>query len=130
MEFVKLVNTFHKMCSKVHNTKGCLNCPLNSPMGGYGGDCATWIVDNPEEAEELISDWLLKNPPRTTMSRFMEYYPETGIAADGYPSVSPCSINKALRVRKESNKPIALSLSCRGVSCEDCRREFWEREVE
>lgn len=65
MEYVEFVKAFHKMCSKVHTTVGCHNCPLDELMRGYGGDCSTWIVDNPEKAVELISDWLLMNPSRT-----------------------------------------------------------------
>lgn len=127
MEFVKLVNAFHRMCSCAHNIEGCHICPLNEPVSSYGGDCSTWIVDNPEKAEELISEWLLENPPRTNMSRFIGHYQEVDISKDGFPSVAPCEIDKALRARRKKENGICF---CKGIGCLDCRKEFWEKELE
>lgn len=83
-------------------------------MSEVWGVDAAQIVKNTEE-------WAAAHPRKTRKSVFLERYPNAQVVADtDIPCVYPCDIEQGM---KDVNY-------CEGLSCYDCRREFWMQEVQ
>ncbi len=79
------------------------------------------FTDSPEDVVAEVEEWAKMNPVKTRQSVFLEQWPETEIDACGYLMVCPKRISADCRIRYGN---------CADRLCSDCRRKFWEQEVE
>lgn len=85
-------------------------------MSELWGVDAAQIVKNTEE-------WSAAHPRKTRQGVFLEQYPETVLNSYGVPQFCPAAISAAHRDSNgECKNPERL--------CIDCRKEFWDQEVE
>ena len=69
---------------------------------------------------EAAEQWAAEHPIKTRQSEFLKMFPDAPIYPDtGLVRVSPCQVDRALC----GNCPT-------GIDCIECRKAFWEAEVE
>lgn len=114
MDAVKFIREEIRMCASYQD---CTNCPLNNTA--Y---CSVSPKKRPqEEAEEIVQkveDWSSKHPRKTRQNVFLEQYP------DAYTQYGVIEINPCRMVRNYTYK------NCNIADCSECRKEFWNQEVE
>lgn len=104
MDAVKFIEEWNRML-KVEGKAPCIEF------------CTT---RTPEETVFSVGEWSAAHPRKTRQSVFLEQYPEAK-RVDNILAVCP--------------KVLDMSFPCwiynsDNVDCEDCRREFWMKEVE
>lgn len=114
MDAVKFVREEIRMCAEYEN---CCDCPLGSSI--Y---CSVSPKKrSQEEAEEIVSrveSWSAEHPRKTRQSVFLEQYPHA------YTQYGVIEINPCRMVRNYTYK------DCNITDCLECRKEFWNQEVE
>lgn len=107
MDAVKFIEEWNRML-KVEGKAPCIEF------------CTT---RTPEETVFSVEKWSAEHPRKTRQDVFMEQYSESIVDESGAPSICPQYISAAYRGDdRNCKKP--------GISCADCRREFWMQEVE
>jgi len=114
MDALEFLRERKRMCNLC---KHCEGCPLERAGCGLGTSASD------EEYEKIIAaveQWSKEHPRKTRQSVFLEQWPEAK-RVDNILAVCP--------------KVLDMSLPCwiynnANVGCEDCRREFWTKEVE
>ena len=118
MDAVKFVKEYLRMCTKVDE---CEDCPV----------CKTDFCTTPakersqasaEEIVKLVEEWAAAHPRKTRQSVFLNNYPCARIDMQSVLYTCPadvCGYNVC--PRKKDTAPI---------TCSECRREFWLKEVE
>ena len=78
---------------------------------------------DPAIVVEVVEKWSAAHPRKTRQSVFLEQYQETALDGYGVITICPTTLSKAHR---------NSSGGCKNPydRCDDCRREFWMREVE
>ena len=85
------------------------------PALGCDIDC------NYKEVVKEIEEWSAAHPRKTRQSVFFEQYPNAKVVGDtNIPRVYPCQIDQSMEGVNY----------CNSMSCDDCRREFWLKEIE
>ena len=117
MDAVKFVKEYLRMCTKVDE---CEDCPV----------CKTDFCTVPakersqksaEEIVELVEEWSAAHPRKTRQNVFLEQYPNAKVVGDtNIPRVYPCQIDQSMESVNY----------CNSMSCDDCRCEFWLKEIE
>lgn len=112
MDAIEFINERQRMCATFIG--GCTGCPLDGTLcGGF----------NKVEAERLVGaveEWSAAHPRKTRQSVFLELYPNARVTTDGTVDIWPCDVAKNMQ----------NVVYCNSLSCIDCRREFWMKEVE
>lgn len=88
-----------------------------------GDSSLVHLMDTEVNPEVLVSDverWAAAHPHKTRQSVFLEQWPCAKVDDTGILCIYPCDLDKS----EASGK------NCDGLSCSDCRREFWMQEVE
>lgn len=110
MDAVKFITTMSRICAVDH----CRDCALNFFCQ------KVWYErtkDDVEKAEKLVEKWLKDHPVKTHQSELLKMFPNTPVDCNsGVIAMCPASFD--------------ASACKQGVSCDDCRREFWSKEVE
>lgn len=112
MDAIEFINERQRMCDTFIG--GCTGCPLDGTLcGGF----------NKVEAERLVGaveEWSAAHPRKTRQSVFLELHPNARVTTDGTVGIWPCDVAKNMQ----------NVTYCSSLSCTDCRREFWMKEVE
>ena len=77
---------------------------------------------DPAGAVKVVEKWSAEHPRKTRQSVFLEQWPDADINANGVVAIFPCSFLKEYRQESKCTAP--------GITCDNCRREFWMQEVE
>lgn len=112
MEALEFLKEHKRMC-KAYKT--CNNCPLSNNhciVNHLASD-----YDN-KKIVNFVEHWSKEHPRKTLQSVFLEQWPNATVLEDGVINIRPCNLD--VNVKK----------GCLGVTCLDCRREFWMQEVE
>ena len=114
MDAVKFVKTLGRMCNCE-----CCNCEFRKRLSVFE-TCAARRKTHPDEAVAIVEKWAKEHPVKTRQSEFLKMFPDAPIYPDtGLVRVSPCQVDRALC----GNCPT-------GIDCIECRKAFWEAEVE
>lgn len=84
------------------------------PALGCDIDC------NYEEVVKEIEEWSAAHPRKTRQSVFLEQCPNARVTDKGIVYIWPCEVEKNMK----------NDVYCNSLSCADCRREFWMKEIE
>lgn len=114
MDAVEFVNKMNRMCAKY---SGCVGCPIETE--NQDEDCMSKVPA--EQMVAIVEKWTSEHPRKTRQSVFLKQWPETEIDTCGYLMVCPKRISADCRIRYGN---------CADRLCSDCRREFWDQEVE
>lgn len=118
MDAVKFIQERKRMCKD----RTCATCPLFAVHQlGVLSDCKEWCMDHPEASVAVVEKWAEEHPRKTRQSEFLRAYPHAKIEPEnGILELPPCYIEPTLRSHG----------SCRGIPCINCRKTYWEQEVE
>lgn len=85
MEFKEAMKIKKRMCQGIT----CFECPLNEPSSDKECACGEYILEFPEEAEEILKEWAEEHSRKTILQDFLEKYPNTELNAFGLPLMCP-----------------------------------------
>ena len=116
MDAVAYLKARERMCE---GRSTCNGCVLFDEDGVQCKDTTGHI----EEAVEAVEKWAAEHPEKTRQSEFLKLFPGARKYADGVLSILPCTVYQSYR----NNNGGCASKNFR---CNDCRRQFWLKEVE
>ena len=90
------------------------NVQIRSVLGGWSA----------EDVVEQVEQWTKEHPVKTRQSEFLKQWPDAEIGDDGHPSVDPCQLHKEM-----ANVEVHDGY-CNKYGCDECRRDFWLKEIE
>lgn len=106
------IKDFSRLC-KAH--KVCISEGVICPMYSEDGACKELLVEAPEEADRIITEWCREHPQKTYIQDFMEKFPNAPLRNDGTPNTCPDRLYKtAERYCKKGSHPFP---------CKDCWNE-------
>ena len=119
MDAVEFIKTRARMCRLYED---CENCPLDffcaeEYQEQDSGDSAVGAV-------KAVEQWVKEHPVKTRQSEFLKMFPSALI--DGG---SLCICPKILDPKTYSTDT-GCSRICNSITCRDCRRDFWLKEIE
>ena len=85
--------------------------------------CIESNIWTPEEVVSMVEEWSITHPLKTRQDAFLEQWPTAKIDEIGCLDVCPYLVSATHR-----NKYGHCAND--GVTCCDCRKEFWRQEVE
>ena len=114
MDAVEFLKAKYRLCSSYPCGD---NCPLidscdDESDGGYVRQVRT------------VEQWAKEHPVKTRQSEFLKQWPDAEIGDDGHPSVDPCQLHKEM-----ANVEVHDGY-CNKYGCDECRRDFWLKEIE
>ena len=110
MDAVKFITSMSQICQN----SICGNCVLSSFCGK---PCHERTKEDAEKAMTIVEERMKTHPVKTRQSEFLKMFPNTPLGCDNG-IITTCPAN-------------FYALDCkRGVSCDDCCREFWLAEIE
>lgn len=116
MDAVAYLKARESMCA---NRLTCVGCVLRNEEEGQCKDTIGQI----EEAVKAVEQWAAEHQKKTRQSEFLKLFPGARKYADGVLSILPCTVYQSYR----NNNGGCASKNFR---CNDCRRQFWLKEVE
>ncbi len=119
VEFLKEANRMHNF-----DNQDCAKCEINKRRGG-NLSCVNWTLSHPAEAVEIVERWAKEHPQKTRQSEFLKMFPKA-LLFDGVPDIDPCKIIHSKINSKECHAFDELG----DVGCFECRKQFWNEEVE
>ena len=111
MDALEFIRERNRMCKSFGVC--CNNCPADKNTL-----CDTFAWK--EDLVTIVEKWSKENPRTTRQSIFLEQYPNAK-CVDGVILFCPKLIDTC------STRPIDANIN---INCPDCRREFWNQEVE
>lgn len=124
MDAVKFIEEYRRLCQSFIQ---CSACPAYDEgrckffgviqgTQGIQGDEASKLV-------QLLEGWATSNTLKSRQDVFLEQYPETLCTENGVISICPATLYSSQRYNDGNCKNSSRT-------CEVCRREFWNQEVE
>ena len=114
MDAVEFLKALGRLCN---NYLCGDNCPLID-------SCDDESVDGYVRKVHTVEQWAKEHPVKTRQSEFLEQWPDAEISDDGLPSIAPCQLDVGL-IHGKSQK------DCENREvCDNCRRDFWLKEIE
>ena len=114
MDAVEYLKAFGRLCN---NYLCGDNCPLIDICDDVSDDGYVRKV-------QIVEKWAKEHPAKTRQSEFLKQWPDAEIGDDGYPSVAPCQLYKDIEEKDENG------ICCKNCGCDECRRDFWLKEIE
>lgn len=123
MDAVEFLKTKNRMCETYLRTKTskCDGCPFDEEAGAM---CSSWCFEHMAEAVAIVERWAEQHPVKTRQSEFLKQWPEVLMTDDGFVDICPRRFVASFR---DENGQCS---QCGTKSCNNCRREFWLKEVE
>lgn len=121
MDVAKFIEERNRMCKSFDGE--CKGCPAFNVCED-GLCCAVGQESTLDATAQIaiVEEWSATHPINTRQSLFLEQWPETKIDNNGCICVCPMDIS--ITHRDEYGRCLKSD-----VSCLDCRRDFWMKEV-
>lgn len=108
-EFIEVIKQRERMCC----CSKCDSCLIHKENNGYYLDCSLFIVEHPQEAEEIIMNWAKEHPIKTNADKFKEVF--------GFePCTDLCVLEKNIKCKECKYKGTTEN--------ESCCSKWWEEE--
>lgn len=117
VEFLKEANRMHNVC-----VLNCAECEVEKRRGD-NLSCASWVLNHPAEAIEIVEQWAKDHPRKTRQSELLKMFPRVDMTADGIIAFCPDSMDSEFECPRKTRDNI-------DPVCGECRREYWLEEVE
>lgn len=121
MDAVEFAKERNRMCQAFRTT--CRYYPLGESLH-VGIACIQVLYERPEEVVGIVERWAKQNPVKTRQSEFLKQWPEALMTEDGLVNICPSRFVAGFRDEKGE------CTQYRSKGCDNCRREFWMKEVE
>lgn len=118
MDALEFLKERKRMCDSY---KSCEGCPFEDSKCSV---IALLYDDEYERSVAIVEQWSKEHPRKTRQSVFLEQWPEAELTEDGVISICPRAVSAAFRYKTGG------CTSPKRPLCNECRREFWGREVE
>ena len=115
MDAIEFLNEGTRMCNSY---EVCVGCPMEQT-----DDCCM-VKMNLKQMISIVEQWIKEHPVKTRQSEFLKQWPDAEIGDDGHPSVDPCQLHKEM-----TNVEVHDGY-CNKYGCDECRRDFWLKEIE
>lgn len=92
-----------------------------SKSGAYVPSLHTTTEQNISVVVNIIETWSENNPMRTRQSVFLKQWPNAEIDCQGVIAIDPCDVDKTMH---------GPSGDCYHADCDECRLDFWQKEVD
>lgn len=115
MDAVEFIRERNRMCNQFSS---CAECPANGVICGTIGE-----TNDAERLVQIVEAWAKEHPRKTRQDEFLEQYPEARVDKDGILVICPAAIAK--KKRDEYGGCASPTWNC-----PECRRRFWQHEVE
>ena len=92
-----------------------------SKSGAYVPSLDSTIEQNISDVVNVIETWSENNPIRTRQSVFLEQWPNAAIDCQGVIAIDPCDLDNTVSGKDGD---------CYNNSCDECRLEYWLKEIE
>ena len=121
MDAVEFLKAKNRMCRESGYLPGdCFVCPIGNDSGG----CQTGVLENQKVTEEIlvqiVEKWAKEHPKKTRQSEFLKMFPNA--CTDYAGVIEICA--------KTLDCNIGNELCAKHEICNDCRKEYWNEEVE
>lgn len=120
MEFQKFCKERDRMCEYYTRKHQSSYCPIRQRID-YCCECGNYCLDNPLNAESLISEWITKHPAPTLFDVVMEKFPSVPFNAKGVPNICPQHLCASWSYPKNGG----CILDAAGPDCVAC----WNRPI-
>lgn len=80
---------------------------------------AIYFDFNFENYVKDVEEWGKNNPIKTRQTEFIKMFPNVQIRRDGYIDIAPCNLDA--EVYRKCSKS--------SMKCNECYKEFWDKEV-
>lgn len=90
---------------------------IRSVLGGWSA----------EDVVEQVEQWAKEHPVKTRQSEILKLFPNAKI--DNAGTLCICPINFDPETYKGENKCFCIH-KCDDIQCDECRRDFWLKEIE
>lgn len=128
MDAVEFLKEKDRMCRTILIVGGfvgrCDECEIGKRRTS-GQTCDKYIVKHPEEAVEIVERWAKEHPRKTRQSEFLKIFPEAPIF-EGVLEIEPCKLVGSKLNTEECHSYDEFGLS----GCYECRKKYWNEEVE
>lgn len=113
MDAVEFIKERNRMCKSFGDDDDCSNCPASK---NYCCNTFEWR----EELVAIVEKWSAEHPRKTRQSEFLKQFPYAK-CFDGIVVFCPQEVNARFSCPVNAGE---------NISCLDCRRKFWNEEVE
>lgn len=117
MDAVEFLKELGRLCS---NYLCVDNCPLI-------GSCDDDNDDGYVRKVQIVEQWAKEHPVKTRQSEILKLFPNAKI--DNAGTLCICPINFDPETYKGENKCFCIH-KCDDIQCDECRRDFWLKEIE
>lgn len=115
MDAVEFVNKMNRMCAKY---PGCVGCPIGTE--NQDEDCMSKVPA--EQMVAIVEKWTSEHPIKTRQSELLRVIPNLKLDKNGSIFLCPATITDDL---------CGVYSDKHGYdNCYDCRKNFWNQEVE
>lgn len=118
MDVVKFIEERNRMCRYFDN--GCDGCPASNACKDEL--CCAVGQESTIDAKAqiaIVEKWSKENPRKTRQSEFLKLFPEANVDGDGCLTLIPCQFYQNMYIECDDR-----------YKCAECRRKFWNQEVE
>lgn len=114
MDAVKFITSMPRICQN----SLCGDCVFSSFCNKLWNE---WTEIDAEEAVEIVEKWLEDHPIKTRLTEYKKVFPNCLFRDNGYPVADLCQIMN----------PYSNGVDCGKFStCNECRKEFWNKVIE
>lgn len=92
-----------------------------SKSGAYVPSLDDTTEQNISDVVNIIETWSENNPIRTRQSVFLEQWPNTTLDYRGVIAIDPCDLDNTMH---------GPSGDCYPGDCDECRLDFWTKEID
>lgn len=123
MDAVEFFKAKDRMC-KIY-WGNCKICDLSSDNNAMNMGCSSFVEHYPEKAVAIVEKWAKEHPAKTRQSEFLKMFPDAPIF-DGVLEIEPCKLVGSKLNTEECHSYDEFGLS----GCYECRKKYWNKEVE
>lgn len=115
MDAVEFIRERNRMCKQFSS---CAECPANGVICGTIGE-----TNDAESLVQIVGEWAKEHPHKARQSEFWSSGRRAQVDKDGILFICPANIAKNQR---DEYGGCANPMK----NCPECRRRFWQQEVE
>lgn len=123
MDAVEFFKAKDRMCKMYWGN--CKICDLSSDNNAMNMGCSSFVERYPEKAVVIVEKWAKDHPAKTRQSEFLKLFPEAPIF-EGILEIKPCKLVGSKLNTEECHSYDEFGLS----GCYECRKKYWNEEVE
>lgn len=127
VEFLKeknrMCNSFNDCCKDKESKT--FFCEIHTKLNETRETCAEYCNNHPEETVAIVEKWSKEHPRKTRQSEFLRMFPKARLF-NGVLTIDSCKIDSS----KFNTEECHMYDEFGTLGCDECRKQFWNEEVE